>query len=368
MAVTLDDLGCGYNDEPCTLQLQINGICCPPEPTLSPNPICPDGESFSIVEVRARRTVYFRLEDNEEGCQLEYLCPTMVTGNGCDNEKFWRARVRSGTAPGNGRVWVVAYYATDSTCAGRTLLELGCGSCNGDCTAGAGRASNGSVEWEMLLGKSMDGKSAGKLLLYSDEANETLVSPKSLLLSTQRPDVIVLRGADGAIQQVKAPQILAEVVDSDPNDRAYAVQFYKSSQVSNWSDAGGPWYPYGTPYKTWAISSPDSSYAQLQIDEAIDGVTQRGYHYVYSVTTPGAEWQWQLSIRDATSNALLRTETVAWELVASGQWARTTTVEQDGGVTEKTIETLIEINGDKRVVERVVDPDGAALTTYFGYY
>src|SRR5437667_5698659 len=194
--------------------------------------------------------------------------------------------------------------------------EAGCSSCSGggggggdgggrkcgSCTAN----NNNGPDVQLSLGMYDRDYSSGFLWLSGHTPSSSLASPSALQVPYKRANVTVIPST-GTIEQVKAPQGLARVVDSNPNDSQYDLEFYYGADVY-WD--GSRWQPNvgASPFVKWTVANPGGNVNVLQISE-YHGQTL-GQQFTYTYDTGTSKW----SLTDADN---IRT-IVSWETVNSG--------------------------------------------------
>ena|GEM_PF-791866 len=128
---------------------------------------------------------------------------------------------------------------------------IGAGGGGGDCAqCGPGRIEGAGrgMALAISLGRGEQGRFAGWLGLWERKGGPGLWAPGALRCTATRPDVEVLR-PEGWIRQVKAPQVLADVVQA-ADLLSFTVYLYRLSDVGPLSQG-----LYGTPDPTNALAS-----------------------------------------------------------------------------------------------------------------
>ena len=329
---------------------------------------------------------------------------------------------------GSGNVDIIARRdGTDVEVRGRLTIGCGGGCRGGSCPVGTGDAKVGSVDFSIALGRTHTGESAGVLRIYGKEPSLLLSDPLGLTYNMQcRRDGIFtsadaitvstlydqpvycqpgyfdpndpngpdpndpntwdpnscgsnyghdpnLDGMDtGVVDQIRTRSMLLDVVDDDPNDDAYLIHLFRIEDVSDPNKESAPWSANpADAFASWEIAATEDTAYHLTITGYVNGVATREYEYTYTgdPNDPNEGYAWQLQTRDA-NDVLVRTESqdnTAPDPI-DGTWTRTRTIQQDGGTWRKTEETLTNAYGADRILERVEDPNGEALTTSYGYY
>jgi len=241
-----------------------------------------------------------------------------------------------------------------------TLLHINCGdctSCNGDVGAGSGGTSNGSVELRVNVGSSLNGRSAGTLVLNQSFPGSILYAPAGLDYSVQTQDVEVFRDS-GVLRQIKSSDALTDIVTISPYK--YEIRSYP---VANAGDKQGGFYqPTGTPNVVWTVEDPDqlaNQYQRVRITQTIQG-NNNVSDFVWNAQALG----WTL-----TKGNGLRSESMAVTADSNGDRVETREVKDGQGHTaSKKSTTLHLFPWGYGIVKEVLDPDGAALTSTNTWY
>ncbi len=230
----------------------------------------------------------------------------------------------------------------------------GQGGSSGGCRACSG--SPGSVQScplpmraSVSLWAGSYGDSHNKLVLASPSPSSSLASPSGLEFFGNTKDVEIIRSS-GALRQVRGAEGLADITTNSAT--SYSIRLY----TSHGAPSGGLYDVTGyTPFSTTTISQGTST---NQLVVTVDNGTTSEYVYDWSAADQG----WTL-----TSGGGARKQSIAWN---SGALARTNTI-KDGAnqVVSRTIEYFTEFGalGQQRI-KKIVDPDGAALTSQWFYY
>ena len=239
-----------------------------------------------------------------------------------------------------------------------TLEVIGgdCTSCGSGGTglAGGNRGpTTGSIRWQIPLGHTATGESAGFLTLYSPNVTPALYTPAALRASVLGENAAVVLDAQSAVRQVLAPQALADIVTTSTS--SYEIRLYDRADVGALGGAG-LYALSGSPYLKWRIDgSPTSgiwrvtriigaqSVVMTEVDESQPGrtvFTEAGGLRVTETThsTEGVDRVEDVVVKDTAGVAASRIKTY----YRTFSW------------------------GEERVKE-IVDPAGAALTTLWAY-
>ncbi len=234
------------------------------------------------------------------------------------------------------------------------ILKPSSGS-GGPGTAGNGDGGLRSVHWSFSLGGLADGSSAGAILIAEPLIVAGSYTPSALLYESTTPEVQVIRDA-GALRQVKAPEVLADVVTI--NAQKYEIRYYTAANAGSFSS--GLWHPVNTPFAIWTVENPVATPgSQLRITLSRDG-TSTAHDFTFNATT-GA---WSLNDGD------LRLETRSQVVLGNGDERITVTISNPatGLTSTKRRETRHMFAWGEEVIHTIDDPDGSALTTSYTYY
>lgn len=232
-----------------------------------------------------------------------------------------------------------------------------CASCDGPGIAGGGSGPvNGSIDWSIPLGLKSDGRSVGSLLLHEASISAAIYTPAPLSAALDAQEGVARRNATGALRQVLVPQALVDVVTLTP--ASYELRFYFRDRAGV-VGADGFHVPEGVPYLVWRIENPDVSRAtsnRLRFTRTVGGESQ--------VTEVDESQPGRRLFSEA--NGLRITETV--ETFVGSERVETVTVRDAAGQVASQRQTFYQTFdwGEERVKE-VLDPNGAALTTWWAY-
>jgi RHS repeat-associated protein len=157
----------------------------------------------------------------------------------------------------------------------------GCASCLGGSGLPGGNqgAKTGSISWQIPLGLTATGDSAGYLTLYSPNITPVLYTPAALRASVLGETAAVALDAQKAVRQVLAPQALADIVTTGVS--SYEIRFYDRTAVGA-PGGDGLYAASGSPYLTWRVDgSPGvwrttriigaQSVVMAEVDETVAG-------------------------------------------------------------------------------------------------
>ncbi len=239
-----------------------------------------------------------------------------------------------------------------------TLEAIGgdCTSCGAGDTglAGGNRGpTRGSIRWQIPLGHTATGESAGYLTLFSPNITPALYTPAALRASVLGENATVVRDAQDTVRQVLAPQALADIVTTSTS--SYEIRLYDRADVGALG-GDGLYAVSGSPYLKWRIDGSPAggiwrvtrvigaqSVVMTEVDESQPGRTvfnEAGGLRVTETTqsTEGGDRVEDVVVKDAAGGAGSRTKTYC----RTFSW------------------------GEERVKE-IVDPAGAALTTLWAH-
>ena len=240
-----------------------------------------------------------------------------------------------------------------------------CTTCNADlCAPGTGSASldrdSEALDVNVGLGMHSFGQSAGQLSLHAIRPDPSLSTPSALEYHAS-PESGVLRGTNGVLRQVLNSQALVDIVPL--SGRQYEIRFYTVADAGT-QNSSGLYEPTGSPFNTIGVANPDESgttFNQLRVTES-GGETGKVSDFTWS----DEDQKWTLT----TGNGL-RQESVSstWDEYQINRTDVYTIMDGTGqNVLYKEQQTFHVFPWGEEVVEKVVDPNGAALTTTWSYY
>jgi RHS repeat-associated protein len=235
------------------------------------------------------------------------------------------------------------------------IVEEGCAS---GCEAGGAALENGSVHLALNLGRADFGNSIGALRIAEAVPSPVLGTPSSLRYSSAWDGVEVIRDLNDAIRQVKAPDCLADVV-TETEDR-FRVDFYRPNEIGAFTsglyDQAGK-----TPYVSWIIENIDTvNNGHTSITE-VKGASSNVNEFIWDAVGNG----WELVTgngqrkekKTTVVDALLQTRTVTAVVKNAADQ-----------VVSKSVKTYKDFAWGRELIQTVVDPDGAALTSTQQYF
>ena len=264
---------------------------------------------------------------------------------------------------GEGWMTIRAEITDSPSCYVEANIKVGCEACEtGECTlAGSGSVNLGSINVNFRLGKTEGGESAGNIFLRADTMSADLSTPKPLQLSTFSMDVRGIYYRD-ELRQVVSPEFFVNIEETDPY--LYQIQFYDPSAMGDKVNGLYEIQESAVPYAYWQIENPDGAgaYNRLNLLHSKGGVVT-SYNYLWD---DGAS-TWTLGKNNGTQVLKQHEETV------SGNRVITETTEDSSGIiaskVQKTLKVITVADESREVmIEEIVDPDGAGLTTTTSYY
>jgi RHS repeat-associated protein len=238
-------------------------------------------------------------------------------------------------------------------------LTLGCGSASGGCalcSKSAGGFSIGDGDYGFYASVSLGGDSfgdgSGSLIVAGASPQPSLVTPAGLEYLGSLSGVERIRNPDGSLRQVKSGQMLANIVVN--SGTSYTIQCFSLSQVG--AKQNGVYTTSGSPFSTGTIAQGSSGNEILVT--VVNGVTST-YDFTWSDTDQG----WTL-----TSGGGLRRESQSWNASAL---TRTKTIKNSNNqvVYQETQQFQnLGASWGNAMIQRVVGPQGPALTTRWSYY
>ena len=172
--------------------------------------------------------------------------------------------------------------------------------------------------------------------------------------------VEVLKDTNGVIRQVYAPQALADVVPV--TEFKYEVRFYLPADVGG-LDTNGYYEVSGQPFVTWRIENPDAStsvYNRIYIQEIWENST--GVHdFVWSEE----DSKWTL---EKGNGLRVESRSSAWDEGGTNRTEVFLVKNGAGTLAYKEVDIHHAYTWGTQLVQKVVNPDGAALTNLLSYY
>jgi YD repeat-containing protein len=248
-------------------------------------------------------------------------------------------------------------------------IELGCASLvNADDSDGCGESASGGcrtcarapggfqacipdygISMSASLGGDSFGEGSGSLLIAGSYPTNRLTTPAGLEFFGRMDSVEIIR-VSGALRQVKSANGLADIVTT--SGTSYQIRFYLDA--GSFNSQTGLYEPNGSPYSTGTIEQV-GSVNHIRLTVVNEGTSV--FDYEWSATDNG----WKL-----TSGGGLRKQTKSWDAT---NLVRTNTVRNsaDQIVTRET-KFYQNLTTGLVLKKKVVDPNGAALTSQWFYY
>lgn len=250
----------------------------------------------------------------------------------------------------------------------------------GECSGGSNNAGNsngagtGSMWWWVSLGRSTAEHGLGNLRVAAETLTSETATPASLRYDGGiHPDVTLIKDESDAISQVLAPDVFVDVVAID--DYSFEIRLYPPEGIEEEIDTvlvgegtetemeieipTGRYTTEEEPFAVWLVENPggSTSHDSIVITQ-IEG--DASAHYLFTENAPG-DWE----MLENNTRREERTKTT----LPNGDIETILTVKNAAGVASskvKTVERYFDFG--RRTIERVVDPDGDALTTTWTYY
>lgn len=243
-----------------------------------------------------------------------------------------------------------------------------CASCA--CPAGeVSAATTGSADIRISLGPEVNG-GASQYLRLDLESPDPLVdhyAPEFLRRSFADGYEVIREAGSGDILQFAGPLSLANVVDPDPADESYSLEFFLRAAAATPNPDGT--YPVsGPPHTVVTIENPDVSGAtnhQLRLTRVF-GADSDVHEFSYDAITD--KWT-QISEGGARVESLEAAVLGDTDSDGFDEYRETHIVKDGAGVVYSRVETTYEeYDFGSRRVEEVVDPGGRALRRQWEYY
>jgi RHS repeat-associated protein len=240
------------------------------------------------------------------------------------------------------------------------LVAPNCDACSsGNCAATAGGVSAGlaataaGIDVQIGLGWAIDGDTAGYLGIHQDAPSTSLATPQMLNNSFIHDGVQII-SSGGVVQQVLAPDGLADVVTDTPNK--YHIQFFALSNVTYQADSSSRYGTNGTPFAVVTIENPVGDTNQLKVTQTWQG-TDTVYNYFW--LTNG----WRL-----TNGGGLRVEskTTTW---SQGNTVRTVldTIQGLAGTVYQSSQSFQSNSFGERMIQETFGSGQNALTNSYAW-
>lgn len=238
------------------------------------------------------------------------------------------------------------------------VTVLNAGAC-GRLEPGSSGGSNGSVDKVFHLGNSPDGNYVGSVAIKSEVISERLYEPLALQLrAVESPDLVKITEND-AIRQVLAAESFVDVVTVD--DHTFEIRFYLPSQAGAFDAQTGLYPITGQPYVTHRVENPDATPAGKLLFSEIRGSSVK--ETLYEFTGDSEDGTMTMS----TGNGL-RVEELVKDTAGTTITETRTIKDASAATVSVTSEVYEDYPFGQKLVSRVLDPDGAALTTTNVYY
>ncbi len=257
--------------------------------------------------------------------------------------------------------WQAAYadnqggFQADIT-GGRCALCARCEQGDGNC--GVDEDGDATADW--TLGEDENGDSVGRLYFEIDEPEGPTASLSHLRVTTRMPEGVVRQG--GVIRQVRSPAGLIDVQSGDPGTTGYQMRFFHDDQIGPPDEFGLYPIPEGAvPHTTWAVENPNGDNNILRVTKT----TVKGSEVNQFEWTGGDDKTLQL----VTGNGLRKER--RWSVADQSTGDRIETVEvrnQDNSLAYVEQNRFHQFAWGELQIERIVDPEGAALTETWTYY
>ena len=265
------------------------------------------------------------------------------------------------------------YSATNVNFDVQITVQVGPGSCSASTQPGTSTPELNSLDWSIGLGSAEFGNSHGSLRILSAQARPELSSPTFLIPAAPSPG-FDRRLVQNAVRQVLTPTALVQVSNDTEDGSPYLYKIDFLSRPNPLVDTNGFYLTNGaTLIKEVTVQNPNGStnYNTLRITEVAGSITNQ-IQYVYdpsnllwTLTLPGNLSKQTLQTVSSNATQLVTRKSIFKpgtpdQLVYREQNTYTNFTYVDGGVTVLT--------GFSFLIQKVIDPDGAQLTTAYDYY
>ncbi len=238
--------------------------------------------------------------------------------------------------------------------------------------SGASTFTNGSAHLKFSLGNQANGSSAGSIQLIQQALTADSYSTASLIAGQLSGTALYTTSADpssaldddgGYLRQVFSGNVLTDIITQSATK--YSIAFYQAAQVTNPNAQSGLYTTSGSPFVTYTIENPDASgntTTQLKVTES----------------RPGQLDNVSLFTIDASGSSTLTTGNGTWmdSKVHGTDTNGNPTIDHQVStlvygqpvLASRTIDTYQNFPWGQSLIQEVVDPDGAKLTTTYTYY
>jgi hypothetical protein len=216
----------------------------------------------------------------------------------------------------------------------------------------------GHIDAFFSLGRTDQGGPMGKISLRTSVADSVNATTELLKFYTYNNDAEVLYN-DYFLRQIIAPETFVDIVTI--NTYKYEMRFYRPDELGNLSNGFYTPVTGAVPFVKWTIENPDASptiYNRLRITEDRGGnIKSADYAWDVSQST------WSLSKGNG-----LQVKTKKEEIINGNSVITETIKDSLDHIASKTKTTWHTYPWGKEIIEEVIDPDNAALTTTMTYY
>lgn len=334
-----------------------------------------NGSSFSGQAVRYRVKFPCLSEDSV----LEFTYRVWPTGedeqaNGWEEKETKTAGALGLQDTDDGQKEVKGFIEFTKCLNKRLIKVVKLGGCGGDGGGSSAGSSNGgsvsSMHWWVSLGKGEEGKSIGNLRVEENVMRAESATPARLKYDGGvNSQVKVIKDEGGGLQQVKAPECLADVHVLDAT--SYEIRFYHNGDFEPEMEtvgtggsavqiATGRYVPTGMPFSVWKVENPDGGSVTNRV-KISHTLGEGGEVYIFAQDSGG---KWSLNEGDGQ-------RTVEREETLLGNGDKQVVKEVRGSnnvVSYKAREVYHVFPWGERQIEEHEDPDGADLTTIWTYY
>jgi RHS repeat-associated protein len=252
------------------------------------------------------------------------------------------------------------HYITNCAGDANDCAPCSAGSCNVGSGSPEAKATDGLGSLKFDLGRDISGERGVSLGLTLFGPSADNYSPAALTAKTGEGTALI-RDANQAVRQLKAPEATADVVTVSANK--YQIKFYKPSQVSANPNSSGFHTFSGSPFRTWTIENPNTATTDNVKLTETSGSQNIAHQYTWVI---GADGSKETILSNGNG---LRKESSKTSKNASGDRVQTFTVmNADNTVVYKEENTFHVFPWGEEKIKRVVDPAGAKLTTTWSYY
>ncbi|MDH5675996.1 MAG: hypothetical protein OEZ06_27990 [Myxococcales bacterium] len=266
-----------------------------------------------------------------------------------------------------GKVILKAWLTDSEEIQDTATIDIGCGCASDGCPFSVGKFAQSSIDIDFSLGSAFGGATSGSVSLHAETLADLSFTPMDLRLDTLSEKVRARYDTSG-LRQVLSPETVVDII-ADETQPTYSLTFYRRGSATLQFAGDGTYdlSPLGPSVNKWVVSKvPDGSSFRLRVLQDHPGrpTEMREYYtaqdgsLVLAHGTPGG----------AGGIVAERTEELRTWTEGSDKLVLRTVKNSDGSIASQKQTRSAAKNWGYAVVEEIIDPSGAALTTTTQYY